>query len=61
MFKKLSISLLSLLLILAGTKTTLAETVMEKVARTGVLTLGVNSELIPYSYVNEKASLMAIP
>jgi polar amino acid transport system substrate-binding protein len=57
MFKKLSIPLLSLLLILAGTKTTLAETVMEKVARTGVLTLGVNSDLVPYSYVNDKGEL----
>ena len=57
MFKKLSIPLLSLLLILTGTKTTLAETVMEKVARTGVLTLGINSELIPYSYVNDKGEL----
>jgi polar amino acid transport system substrate-binding protein len=57
MFKKLSISLLSLLLILAGTTTTVAETVMEKVARTGVLTLGVNSDLIPYSYVNDKGEL----
>lgn len=57
MFKKLSIPLLSLLLILTGTKATLAETVMEKVARTGVLTLGINSELIPYSYVNDKGEL----
>jgi polar amino acid transport system substrate-binding protein len=30
---------------------------MEKVARTGVLTLGINSELIPYSYVNDKGEL----
>ena len=55
--KKLSVPLLSLVLMLVGTKTTLAETVIEKVARTGVLTIGVNSDLIPYSYVNDKGEL----
>ena len=56
-FKKLSIPLLSLLLVLVGTKTALAETVIEKVARTGVLTLGANLDLIPYSYVNGKGEI----
>jgi len=56
-FKKLSIPLLSLLLVLVGTKTVLAETVIEKVARTGVLTIGANLDLIPYSYVNPKGEL----
>ncbi len=57
MFKKLSITLLSLLLVLGGTKATLAETVLEKVARTGVLTLGSDLDLVPYAYVNDKGEL----
>ena len=55
--KKLSVPLLSLLLVLVGTKTVLAETVIEKVARTGVLTIGINPDLVPYSYVNDKGEL----
>ncbi|MFN9174611.1 MAG: extracellular substrate binding-like orphan protein GrrP [Synechocystis sp.] len=38
----------------AGAKTAIAETVMEKVARTGTLTLGVNLNDVPLSYVNDK-------
>ncbi|MEB3312366.1 MAG: extracellular substrate binding-like orphan protein GrrP [Snowella sp.] len=57
MLKKLSITLLSLLLVLGGTKATLAETVLEKVARTGVLTLGSDLDLVPYAYVNSKGEL----
>ncbi|MDB9417036.1 extracellular substrate binding-like orphan protein GrrP [Microcystis aeruginosa] len=36
----------------------LAETVVEKVARTGFLTVGTRFDAIPYSYVNEKGELI---
>lgn len=36
----------------------LAETVVEKVARTGFLTVGTRFDAIPYSYVNEKGELV---
>ena len=57
MFKQLTIPLLSFLLLLAGAKASFAETVIEKVARTGVLTVGANLDNIPYSYINEKGEL----
>lgn len=56
-FKKLYLTGLTLLLLLSGTKASFAETVMEKVSRTGVLTVGVNVNLVPYSYVNDKGEL----
>ncbi|MBE9072500.1 extracellular substrate binding-like orphan protein GrrP [Microcystis sp. LEGE 08355] len=43
-------------LLLAGPS--LAETVVEKVARTGFLTVGTRFDAIPYSYVNEKGELV---
>lgn len=36
----------------------LAETVVEKVARTGFLTVGTRFDMIPYSYVNDKGELV---
>ncbi|TRU35747.1 MAG: transporter substrate-binding domain-containing protein [Microcystis aeruginosa Ma_MB_F_20061100_S20] len=36
----------------------LAETVVEKVARTGFLTVGTRFDAIPYSYVNDKGELV---
>ncbi len=56
-FKKLYLTGLTVLLLLSGTKASFAETVMEKVSRTGVLTVGVNVNLVPYSYVNDKGEL----
>jgi polar amino acid transport system substrate-binding protein len=43
-------------LLLAGPG--LAETVVEKVARTGFLTVGTRFDTIPYSYVNDKGELV---
>lgn len=57
MLKKLSLACLTLLLVLGGAKTSLSETVIEKVARTGVLTAGSRLNLIPYSYFNDKEEL----
>jgi polar amino acid transport system substrate-binding protein len=57
MLKKLSLTLLSIFLMVPSIKPAIAETVMEKVARTGVLTLGTRFDLVPYSYVNEKEEL----
>jgi polar amino acid transport system substrate-binding protein len=54
MLKQLSVSLLGLLLVGLGAKTAIAETVMEKVVRTGTLTLGANLNDVPLSYVNDK-------
>lgn len=54
MVKQLSAMAMGLLLMLAGAKTAIAETVMEKVARTGTLTLGANLNDVPLSYVNDK-------
>lgn len=36
----------------------LAETVVEKVARTGFLTVGTRFDMIPYSYINDKGELV---
>ena len=57
MLKKLSLTLLSIFLMVLGIKPAIAETVMEKVARTGILTLGTSFDLVPYSYVNDKEEL----
>ena len=43
-------------LLLAGPS--LAETVVEKVARTGFLTVGTRFDAIPYSYINDKGELV---
>jgi polar amino acid transport system substrate-binding protein len=60
MLKKLTISVLSLLLTLAGAQASQAETVLEKTARTGVLTLGAHLNLVPYSYINDKNELVGL-
>jgi polar amino acid transport system substrate-binding protein len=56
--KKFWIGLLSLLLPLSVASASHAETVVEKVARTGVLTVGGNFQNIPYAYVNDKGDLV---
>ena len=49
-----SIPILSLIFTLALPTPSWAETVMEKVARTGVLTAGTRKDAIPFAYLNEK-------
>jgi polar amino acid transport system substrate-binding protein len=58
MLKKLSSATLGLLCVLSLAAPSWAETVMEKVARTGVLTVGTRFDLIPYSYINDKGELV---
>jgi polar amino acid transport system substrate-binding protein len=57
MLKFLSIGLISLVTTLAYPSLTLAETVLERVAKTGVLTVGVRTDIVPYSYVNDQQEL----
>ena len=57
MFKKLSLTLLSTLLLLLGVNPVMAETVIESVARTGKLVVGTSFDLVPYAYVNQKEEL----
>ena len=57
MLKKISISLLSILLSMLGFKPVVAETVLESVARTGRLVVGTSFDLVPYAYVNQKEEL----
>jgi polar amino acid transport system substrate-binding protein len=54
MFKKLSIALLGLLFVTALPNSASAETILEKVSRTGELTVGGRLDLVPYSYFNDK-------
>ncbi len=49
---------LSLILTLFFPRSSLAETVIEKVTRTGVLTVGTRIDLIPYAYVNDRQQLV---
>lgn len=56
--KKIAIAALSAVLSLGLSSPAWAETVMEKVARTGVLTAGVQTDFIPLSYVNDQDELV---
>ncbi|GCL46468.1 extracellular substrate binding-like orphan protein GrrP [Microcystis aeruginosa] len=58
MKKILQLAGISCLLPLFLASPSLAETVVEKVARTGFLTVGTRFDAIPYSYVNEKGELV---
>lgn len=58
MLKKLSIAVLGLLIAFSLPQRTQAETVLDKVSRTGVLTLGTRVDIIPYAYVNDKEKLV---
>jgi len=53
-----AIALLGVLLAAALPKAALAETVLEKVARTGILTVGTRLDLIPYAYVDDQSQLV---
>lgn len=56
--KKLVIAALGFLCSLNLSGAAWAETVMEKVARTGVLTAGTRTDFIPLAYVNDKGELV---
>jgi polar amino acid transport system substrate-binding protein len=58
MLKKLSSAALGLLLALSCAQPSWAETVMEKVSRTGILTVGTRFDLIPYAYTDDKGNLV---
>ena len=58
MLKKQLIGIVSLIVTMFFTVPARAETVMEKVARTGILTISTRSDLIPYSYINEEGELV---
>ncbi|MGK7876512.1 MAG: amino acid ABC transporter substrate-binding protein [Xenococcaceae cyanobacterium] len=53
MNKRLAISILTLLFTVALPTPSWAETVMEKVTRTGVLTAGTRTDAIPFAYIKE--------
>jgi polar amino acid transport system substrate-binding protein len=54
MFKQLSATFIGLLLLTVGAKAAIAETVLEKISRTGTLTIGANLDNVPFSYINDK-------
>jgi len=56
--KKYAIALLGTLLTLATAAPSWAETVIEKVARTGVLTVGTSFDTVPYSYIDADGNLV---
>jgi polar amino acid transport system substrate-binding protein len=58
MLKKTSIALLGMLIALALPTTAKAESVMERVSRTGILNIGTRVDTIPYAYVNNKEQLV---
>ncbi|WP_040957421.1 extracellular substrate binding-like orphan protein GrrP [Planktothrix agardhii] len=56
--KKIAIAALGAVFSLSLSSAAFAETVMEKVARTGVLTAGIQTDFIPLSYVNDQEELV---
>lgn len=58
MLNKSAIAILSCLLALALPRAAFAETIVEKAARTGVITMGGRTDVIPYSYINDKKELV---
>lgn len=58
MQNKLSIALCGFLLAMSFPGVAKAETVIEKVSRTGYLNVGVRFDTIPYSYVNDQQQLV---
>lgn len=56
--KKYAIALLGTVLTLATAAPGWAETVIEKVARTGVLTVGTSFDAVPYSYIDADGNLV---
>lgn len=58
MSKNLAIAIFSLTLTTVLPSTAVAETVMQKVARTGVLTAGTSRDAMPFAYSNEQGQLI---
>ncbi len=58
MIQKFLIAFLGVLVALSLPTITKAETVVEKAARTGIITMGGRSDIIPYSYLNDKNELV---
>jgi polar amino acid transport system substrate-binding protein len=57
MLKKLLLTSLTGLLLTIGIKPSIAGTVVEKVARSGFITVGVPMNAVPYSYINAEEQL----
>ncbi len=57
-FAKLCMYGITLLSTVLTTQITIAETVMEKVARTGVLTAGTSKDALPFAYADNKGQLV---
>ncbi|MDJ0597690.1 MAG: extracellular substrate binding-like orphan protein GrrP [Crocosphaera sp.] len=58
MYKKLPLIAFSLTTALIFPSQSLAETVVERVARTGILNVGTRIDLVPYAYVNDEDELV---
>ncbi|MBD2520777.1 amino acid ABC transporter substrate-binding protein [Nostoc sp. FACHB-973] len=57
MYKKIAIPILSLMFATLMPNMVAAETVMQKVARTGVLTAGTSRDALPFAYVDSQGKL----
>ncbi|MBD2412747.1 amino acid ABC transporter substrate-binding protein [Nostoc calcicola FACHB-389] len=57
MYKKIAIPILSLMFAMLMPNVAAAETVMQKVARTGVLTAGTSRDALPFAYVDSQGKL----
>ncbi|MEH2053529.1 amino acid ABC transporter substrate-binding protein [Nostoc sp.] len=57
MYKKIAIPILSLMFATLIPNVVAAETVMQKVARTGVLTAGTSKDALPFAYVDSQGKL----
>ena len=57
MLRKISITLVSSLLLMLGINPVVAETVLESVARTGKLVVGTSFDRVPYAYFNQQEEL----
>lgn len=58
MYKKIPLITLSLISMLSFPSQSLAETVIERVARTGILNVSTRVNLVPYAYVNDEDQLV---
>ncbi len=57
MYQKLAIAVLSLTFTALTSQLAVAETVMEKIARTGTLTAGTSKDALPFAYANPQGQL----
>ena len=56
--KKVAISLFSIGLVFLATPSALAEKVVEKIARTGILTAGTSKDALPFAYRDDRGELV---